>query len=176
MAETKDYYGVLGVAKDTTMEGVKRAYRAIALTCHPDHAGDSAEAVSRYHEASEAYKVLTDPAARRKYDRGFAPIASVQDLFGRHSVGRRVMGVMLPRAPAEPQSGVDLVLVQEVSVQVLREGGVVPIAIGKLEVALQVPQGACDTPWCVLAGLGIMGRNEGRNGDLFVLLHAMEEN
>lgn len=172
---TKDYYGVLGVARDATTEEIRRVYRAIALETHPDHAGDSAEAAVRYREASEAYKVLTDSAARQKYDRGFDPVVSIKDLFGRHPAGRRVMDVMLPRAPAEPQHGVDLLLVREVSARVLRDGGIVPITIGDREVALQVPRGADDTPWCMLTGLGGAGRNEGKNGDLFVLLVAMEE-
>ncbi len=175
MGTTKDYYGVLGVARDATIAEIKRAYRAIAMTCHPDHAGDSAEAVSRYREASEAYKTLTDSDARRKYDRGFDPVVSIRDLFGRHPVGRHVMDVMLPRAPAEPQPGVDLLLVREVPARVLEEGGIVAIAIGGREVALQVPQGARDTPWCMLAGLGTTGKNEGKNGDLFVLLLEAEE-
>lgn len=172
---TKDYYGVLGVARDATIGEIRRAYRAIAMTCHPDRAGDSAEAAVRYCEASEAYEVLTDAAARRKYDRGFDPVASVQDLFGRHPVGRRVMDVMLPRAPAEPQPGVDLLLVQEVDGTVLEEGGVVPLSVNGQEMALEVPRGAGEMPWCVLTGLGTPGRNNGKNGDLFVFLFTAKE-
>src|ERR1044072_3228272 len=66
--ELRDYYSILGVAKDATAEEIKRSYRKLALKYHPDrNAGDESAAV-RYKEILQAYEVLSDPAKRAKYD------------------------------------------------------------------------------------------------------------
>ena len=59
MAEKRDYYEVLGVAKDADDAAIKKAYREIAKKYHPD-INPSAEAAEIFKEASEAYSVLSD--------------------------------------------------------------------------------------------------------------------
>ena len=66
---TKDYYEVLGVAKDASAEEIKRAYRALARQHHPDVSHDKAGAESIFKEINEAYEVLSDPQKRAQYDR-----------------------------------------------------------------------------------------------------------
>ena len=69
MAEQKrDYYEVLGVAKDATDEDLKRAYRKLAKKYHPDMNPGDKEAEAKFKEASEAYAVLSDAEKRRQYD------------------------------------------------------------------------------------------------------------
>ena len=69
MAETKrDYYEVLGVAKDADDGTLKKAYRALAKKYHPDTNPGDKEAEAKFKEASEAYAVLIDPHKRKKYD------------------------------------------------------------------------------------------------------------
>lgn len=69
MAAKKDYYEVLGVARDASPEDVKRAYRKAAATNHPDrNPGDDA-AIERFKEAAEAFDVLGDRDKRAMYDR-----------------------------------------------------------------------------------------------------------
>ena len=69
MAETKrDYYEVLGVAKDADDGTLKKAYRALAKKYHPDTNPGDKEAEAKFKEASEAYAVLIDPDKRKKYD------------------------------------------------------------------------------------------------------------
>lgn len=63
------YYDVLGIAQDATIEDIKRAFRGIARTCHPDVAGDDPQAAQRFMEAREAYDHLIDPEKRAAYDR-----------------------------------------------------------------------------------------------------------
>jgi molecular chaperone DnaJ len=85
----RDYYEVLGVARDASAEDVKRAYRKLALEHHPDRNPGDAAAEQRFKEAAEAYAVLGDPAKRERYDRyghagtGNQPgFQNVEEIFG----------------------------------------------------------------------------------------------
>jgi curved DNA-binding protein len=64
----KDYYQILGVAKDATQAEVKKAFRKLARVHHPDVAADKATAESKFKEINEAYEVLSDTEKRKKYD------------------------------------------------------------------------------------------------------------
>jgi molecular chaperone DnaJ len=68
VAVKRDYYEVLGVARQASPEELKRAFRKIAMDSHPDRNPDDAVAHERFKEASEAYTVLSDPDRRRSYD------------------------------------------------------------------------------------------------------------
>ena len=96
MAEKRDYYEVLGVAKDASAEEIKKAYRKITKENHPDlHPGDKA-CEERFKEANEAYEVLSDEEKRQKYDQfghaafdpnagyggGFGGFGGFEDIFG----------------------------------------------------------------------------------------------
>jgi curved DNA-binding protein len=66
--EFRDYYAVLGVARDANAEQIKTAFRQLARKYHPDVAKDKATAEAKFKEINEAYEVLSDPEKRRKYD------------------------------------------------------------------------------------------------------------
>jgi curved DNA-binding protein len=66
--EYKDYYKVLGVAREASAEEIQKAYRRLARKFHPDVNKDTA-AEGRFKEVAEAYEVLKDPEKRAKYDR-----------------------------------------------------------------------------------------------------------
>ncbi len=69
----RDYYEVLGVAKDANKEDIKKAYRKLAVQNHPDKNPGDKEAEERFKEATEAYEVLGDEQKRQTYDQfGFA--------------------------------------------------------------------------------------------------------
>ncbi|MGE5115953.1 MAG: molecular chaperone DnaJ [Betaproteobacteria bacterium] len=66
----RDYYEVLGVAKNASDEDIKKAYRKLAMKHHPDrNQGDAAKkAEESFKEAKEAYEMLSDPGKRAAYD------------------------------------------------------------------------------------------------------------
>jgi molecular chaperone DnaJ len=65
----RDYYEILGVARDADADGIKKAYRKLALQYHPDRNGGDKDAEDKFKEATEAYEVLRDDAKRANYDR-----------------------------------------------------------------------------------------------------------
>ncbi len=114
----KDFYKILGVAKDASDADIKKAYRKLARQHHPDtNAGDAASE-KKFKDISEAYSVLSDPDERQQYDAiramggarfapggtGAAGGAGFEDLFGglftggggRHSGGYSTSGGIPP--------------------------------------------------------------------------------
>lgn len=83
-AAQRDYYEILGVARDADAKAIKDAFRELALKYHPDR-NKSPEAEARFKEIAEAYAVLSDPKKRAEYDaRGFSAVEGFtpEDLFG----------------------------------------------------------------------------------------------
>jgi DnaJ-class molecular chaperone len=68
MPQERDYYEVLGVARDATADQIRRAYRQLAREYHPD-VNQSTDAASHFAEVQEAYEVLSDADKRKAYDR-----------------------------------------------------------------------------------------------------------
>lgn len=69
MAGKRDYYEVLGIERGTDEEGIKKAYRKLAMQHHPDRNPGDASAEEKFKEATEAYENLKDPESRARYDR-----------------------------------------------------------------------------------------------------------
>lgn len=67
MANSKDFYEVLGVSKSASADEIKRAYRKQALQYHPDR-NKSKEAAEKFKEVGAAYEVLSDPQKKQAYD------------------------------------------------------------------------------------------------------------
>jgi molecular chaperone DnaJ len=93
----KDFYKVLGVPKDADAAAIKKAYRKLARTLHPDHNPGDAKSEERFKEVGEAYAVLSDVGQRKQYDQlramaggprfaagsgGQGGAAGFEDLFG----------------------------------------------------------------------------------------------
>ena len=113
MSVKRDYYEVLGIARDASEADIKRAYRNLARRHHPDvvSGADKAAAEAHFKEINEAYGVLSDPSRRAQYDRfghadtqgipnfgDFSPFGDLfEAFFGSGVRGRR-----------QPQRGADL--------------------------------------------------------------------
>src|SRR3954452_16468385 len=65
----RDYYEILGVARDATPEQVKKAYRTLARKYHPDVNPGDKKAEANFKEAQSAYDILSDAEKRAVYDR-----------------------------------------------------------------------------------------------------------
>ena len=93
MSSTRDYYEVLGVARDADDATIKKAFRRLARELHPDVNRHDPDAEEKFKEAAEAYEVLSDSERRATYDRygreglrsgGYAPnfdAGSIADIF-----------------------------------------------------------------------------------------------
>ena len=68
MAQKRDYYEILGIAREASEQEIKSAYRKLAVRHHPDKNPGSKEAEEKFKEAAEAYSVLSDPEKRNRYD------------------------------------------------------------------------------------------------------------
>ncbi len=92
----RDFYVVLGIAKNASESDIKKAYRRAAQKHHPDRNPDNAEAEEKFKEAKEAYEVLSNPQKRAAYDQfghagvdpsaaagaGAAGAGNFSDIFG----------------------------------------------------------------------------------------------
>ncbi len=65
----RDFYEILGVAKNASDEEIKKAYRKLAMKYHPDRNPDSKGSEDKFKEAKEAYEMLSDTQKREAYDR-----------------------------------------------------------------------------------------------------------
>lgn len=121
----RDYYEVLGVARDVDGDGIKKAYRKLAIKFHPDkNPGDHA-AEESFKELSEAYEALCDPQTRAAYDQyghaafdprtranrgggGFHdPFDIFREVFGGNNLFDEFFGGAR-QDPSQPQRGTDL--------------------------------------------------------------------
>jgi molecular chaperone DnaJ len=141
----RDYYQVLGVARDASEQDIKSAYRKLALRHHPDRNPGDKGAEDKFKEAAEAYAVLADSDKRARYDRfghaavagsggapGFDPtiFSEFDDIFG--SIGD-IFGFGGGRRRGGPQRGADLRYDLDISFEQSATGAETTIQIPRRE-------------------------------------------
>jgi len=196
----RDYYEVLGVAREATPDQIKRAYRQLARKHHPDlqPAAERAKASERFKEINEAYEVLSDPEKRKKYDAlganwkggmdftpppGAAPGGGIEwedlgDLgdfsdFFASIFGRP--GGSSRGSGRRVATGHDVEAELPVSVLDALRGSQRRITVDGRSLDVTIPRGARDGTVLRLAGQGGRGRNGGEPGDLYLRLRLETE-
>ncbi|MEO6739686.1 MAG: DnaJ C-terminal domain-containing protein [Chthoniobacteraceae bacterium] len=192
----KDYYAVLGVTKTATQDEIRKAFRKLARTHHPDVAKDKKTAESKFKEINEANEVLSDPEKRKRYDElgadwnspgrqgpppgshrgggmdfgggdGGAFSDFFEAFFGGGGGKKRKSGF-----GAFAQRGADAELELAVTIEEALHGGRQALTLdraGRTEtVTVNIPRGVRASQKIRLAGQGNEGIGGGERGDLYL--------
>ena len=140
----RDYYEVLGVAKDAEERDIKKAYKRLAMKFHPDRTKGDKELEEKFKEVQEAYEVLTDSQKRAAYDQyghagvdpnrggaGFGGGADFGDIFG--DVFGDIFGGGRGRGGPRARRGADLRYNLELSLEEAVRGKEVEIRVPTLQ-------------------------------------------
>src|SRR4051794_27837999 len=116
----RDYYEVLGVSRSAGEDELKKAFRQLARTLHPDVNRDDPQAEEKFKEVAEAYEVLSDSERRAVYDRygyeglrsggyepSFTTFGSFADIFEAFLGGNSPFASAFGGAPGGPERGQD---------------------------------------------------------------------
>lgn len=130
---TRDYYNILGVDRGVGAEEIKRAYRGLARRWHPDLNPGDEDAETRFRDVNEAYRTLSDPDKRLRYDR-LGPLYTEDGRPPRPEelnevVGRMWNNLMGRRSDAR---GEDLRYTVSVSLEDVARGADKPIVVPRL--------------------------------------------
>lgn len=180
MADKRDYYEVLGVAKTATPDEIKSAYRKLALKYHPDkNPGDKA-AEEKFKEAAAAYEVLSDADKRAAYDRhGFAAVeggggfrtnedifGAFRDIFGGDLFGSLFGGRGGGGGGGRASRGADVAASVELTFQEMAEGTTKSVVVRRREACATCRgsgsrDGKAPVPCRTCGGRGVVGRRMG---------------
>lgn len=192
----KDYYDILGVAKDADAEEIKKSFRTLAKKFHPDRNPGNKQAEARYKEITEAYSVLSDPKKRAHYDMaGSMPLepggaygrpggvgdmggfnagdfgfGNIEDIFKNMFEGRGAPtggpGVHRQRKGTDIEHAVSLDFMHAV------KGAEVKVTVTRgahtEKMVVKIPPGVEDGSRVKFAGRGNPGRGGSEPGDLYI--------
>ncbi len=188
--EFKDYYKVMGVARDATEAQIKQAYRKLARKYHPDVSKEK-DAEARFKDLGEAYEVLKNPEKRAAYDQlgsgprpgedfrpppdwgagyefsgaGDAGAADYSDffssLFGRTSRSQA-------RGGFDDNQGEDHHAKVMLDLEAALHGAQRSFTLKDRTLSVQIPKGIVAGQHIRLAGQGAAGPRDGKSGDLFL--------
>ena len=188
----KDYYETLGVSRDADLEQIKKAYRKLARTYHPDMS-KAADAEARFKDVAEAYATLKDAGKRAAYAElghhkagaEFAPPPQWQqdfatggqafedldlaDLLAAFGQGQR-----RPGADPGPAKGRDFESAVTITLADARKGVTVSLGLadasGQRTLEVTIPPGVRQDQKLRLRGKGGKGHNGGPDGDIYLHL------
>jgi curved DNA-binding protein len=189
----KDYYQILGVARDAPDEAIKKAYRKLARKYHPDVSKEK-DAEERFKQVAEAYETLRDKDKRRAYDhlghhrsgQDFRPPPDWErqfgDIFGRDDdlkgfdLGDLFAGLSGRRSASRSgRRGRDVEVAAQLSIEDAARGTEVTIevpgqgvAAASRKVHARIPKGATDGHKLRVAGKGMPGTGNAPPGDLYI--------
>ena len=176
----KDFYKILGVAKDVPAAELKKAYRKLAKDFHPDRNPGNDAAEARFKDISEAYDVLSDPAQRREYDEfralgggprfqggrpGQGQGQGFEDVFSNIFGGGGFPGF---GGGFGPQRGSDLTVSSTINFIDSIHGTQLKVGVHGETVNVKIPAGIQDGQKLKVRGKGQQSPNGGSAGDLVV--------
>ena len=184
----KDYYKILGLETSrVTIEEVKSAYRNAAKKYHPDvNVGDNL-AEERIKDINEAYRILSVPSTKRKYDRVWNSNVGNQKVFNGKKDTSSIFSMFLGNIEKqekiekhEPIKGENVETAINISLYEAFNGTekkiVLKNAEGKLKnYSVSVPAGINDGEKIRLIGQGKPGKYNGKNGDLLIKININED-
>ncbi len=107
-----DLYGLLGVARDASEADIRRAFRKLALSLHPDKCNGDPEKIAMFGDVQRAHEVLVDPERRSFYDRtGSTELPQAQQYAAETRDFSEVLGQLFGGGVAKPTKRVDTVVV-----------------------------------------------------------------
>lgn len=178
----KDYYKILDLKTSrVSIDEIKIAYRAAAKKYHPDlNVGDSL-AEERIKDINEAYRTLSVPASKRKYDRIWNSRNNINNY--QKIKGKNIFNMFLGNTEINeetdrklPQRGEDIETEINVKLEEAFYGLEKKISLrtvdGKMKTfSVKVPDGIRNGEKIRLIGQGKPGKNGGKNGDLFIKIN-----
>ena len=178
----KDYYKILDLKTSrVSIDEIKIAYRAAAKKYHPDlNVGDSL-AEERIKDINEAYRTLSVPASKRKYDRIWNSRNNINNY--QKIKGKNIFNMFLGNTEINeetdrklPQRGEDIETEINVKLEEAFYGLEKKISLrtvdGKMKTfSVKVPDGIRNGEKIRLIGQGKTGKNGGKNGDLFIKIN-----
>lgn len=173
----RDYYLVLGVARDAGDAEIKRAFRELARKHHPDVNPD--DGGERFREINEAYAVLSDRDARARYDRWGHADDTASGLSAVVDAAQDLINDVFRRRRAK-QKGKDIRYTLEVTFEEAAFGVDKTVTLGgpaggpARELTVVVPPGVVDGTVKTLRGEGEPGRGGAAAGDLHVVIRVAE--
>lgn len=184
----KDYYKLLDLETSrVSIDEIKSAYRAAAKKYHPDvNVGDNL-AEERIKDINEAYRILSVPASKRKYDRVWNSKNNVKNY--QKIKGKNIFSMFLGNIEdnnseennkKNPMRGEDIDTEIKISIDDAYFGVDKKISLrtvdGKMKTfSVKIPEGIRNGEKIRLLGQGKLGKNGGKNGDLFIKIN-IEDN
>ena len=186
----KDYYKILELENSrVTIDQIKSAYRKQAKKYHPDVNVGNKVAEERIKDINEAYRVLSDPTTKRKYDRtwnynvGYKQKKAKQKTSGEVAgeffgmfFGNNEIKEEIEQSKIPPVKGENIETEINISIEDGFYGVEKKIALKDLEgktkaITIKVPEGIQDGEKIRLIGQGKPGKNSGKNGDLYIKIN-----
>lgn len=184
----KDYYKILGIdTNKVSIDEIKNAYREKAKKYHPDRNVGDREAEAIFKDISEAYRVLSDAKQKRKYDISWNRYVSSkkkkETRKEKKTFKEMIMDILFggvsrkkSPAPVYPEYGEDINTEINVSLEEAFYGVTKKLRLKSVNgkdslFTIKVPAGVQNHDKIRIVGQGKMGKNGGKNGDLFVIIN-----
>lgn len=179
----KDLYSILGLTSRASEEEIKKAYRSLARTRHPDRDPDNPWAEEDFKQLAQAYDILSDPKSRAQYDRGDI------DAGGARRPSGKTRTSSSPQAPhsrgwKRPASGKRTIKVNGADVEYDLKVTFMDAARGCVKhvsmtngkrLRVNIPAATADGTLLRLKGQGMPGLGGGSDGDALVAIEVMPD-